>query len=437
MAIFTSLKKYFEVTAVSFTPNIITAGEETTYRISVKNVSGKKITSMCADMKLYYRTTVGNVMGSNMVYMYSGNLEYNFKSISWANGVTKEFEGKFVFTPIYPPNIDTRLLPTYKGSDAGFTSSPFADARLGLMLNFTTSATFADGSNTDHFCDLRGENSENLYVIDARYKPTIAKFSSERSRNYEAFDEGESLLTNIRLDKSAAARPEYMSMYLRYRDKTKPESELASENLTDLVNAALTGEIQTEINKVVFKKNTDWELELWFGDKYESITRSFSVPRAFANVHLSGKRDGGVCFGSFSKATDGNPLFQCYYPAEFEEGIKGGLTYESGEVRTGGKWIDGNPIYRRVIVANAGSSSSIATIDTIADFVSLVRIYGAARRASTNTWYNIPTYGSDSVWNDVYVMSDGSVRARSSFGSDAVFYVVVEYTKPKPKEEAS
>ena len=46
MAIFTSDKGYFEVVSLSFAPDIITLGEETAFRLSIKNVSGKKIGSI-------------------------------------------------------------------------------------------------------------------------------------------------------------------------------------------------------------------------------------------------------------------------------------------------------------------------------------------------------------------------------------------------------
>lgn len=435
MAIFTSFKKYFEITGLSFNSNIITVGEETNYSISIKNVSGKKISSMRADMRLYYKATDDTVRGSESATVYSGNLEYGYGSISWENGATKTFTGKFTFVPAaaYPPNITTRLLQLFKGSDAGYSESYGGNERLGLTLNISTNATFSDGSNTDIFFDLRGENSEHLYVIDARYKPSIITFMSERSIESIPNDEGENLLMNIHLGKSIAAKPEVMSLYLYYQNRENPTVEPFVVTLTGKIEDALASEIQEVLYKTL-DKNSDWDLLLWFGDKYESTTMSFFVSRAFANVHLSGASTGGVCFGSFSKATEGKPLFQCYYPAEFESGIKGGFTYQSGEVNTGGKWIDGKSIYRNIVEINVATVNSrvdyVATlpnVDVLMDLrASITRTANTGRRYPACFWY------SDSNYHSIWLEYPDSLSVKTSHAITG--YVIIEYTK---LEEAS
>jgi hypothetical protein len=255
-------------------------------------------------------------------------------------------------------------------------------------------------------------------------------------------DEGENLLANITLKKSAAGKPANMSMILYYQDKTKPETTPGSADLSDHILSALNGAKGILVEKLL-GKNSDWNLRLWFGDRYEAAEMSFPLSRSFANVHLSGKSTGGVCFGSFSKAEENKPLFQCYYPSEFEYGIRGVTNYFPGEVETGGRWYDsktdatdnwddpakGKMIYRQTFVAKAGSASSAATMGTIENFGALVGIHGSAYRESTKVWYNVPAYSDNGVWNDVYIASDGTVRARSSFGSDVTFYITVDYMK--------
>lgn len=427
MAVFTSFDKNFEVTAISFSPNIITAGEETSYSISIKNVSGKKISSMYAQMKLFYKATDGKVHGSNSVFLYGGP-GYDLKSISWASGSTKTFTGKFVFMPIsaYPPNIDTRLLPLYKGSDAGYSAAFGGNERLGLMLNITTNTTFNDGSNTDLFFDLRGASSEYLYVIDARYTPSIAIFAAERSAGSEPNDEGENLLADIALGKSAAARPEFMALYLYYRDKATPVADPATVNLTSLIPSALAGEIQTVISETL-NKNADWDLVLWFGDQYESAAAAIVVSKSFANVHLSGASTGGVCFGSFSKSTEGNPLFECYYPARFFEGIHGVNVFSTEEVATGGRWIDGKRIYRKTVfgsVSTTSGTAKTAVIATIADVAAVVNMFGIVDRGGL--LFPIVLYaGNNNHHRTSY--SSGNVQFTSTHS--AIVYVTIEYTK--------
>lgn len=427
MAVFTSFDKNFEVTAISFSPNIIAVGEETSYSISIKNVSGKKISSMYAQMKLFYKATDGKVHGSNSVFVYGGP-GYDLKSISWTSGSTKTFTGKFIFSPVaaYPPDIDTRLLPLFKGSDAGYSESFGGNERLGLFLNITTNATFGDGSNTDSFFDLRGENSEYLYVIDARYTPSIAIFAAERSTGSEPNDEGENLLADIALGKSAAARPEFMTLYLYYCDKATPVSDPAAVNLTSWIPSALAGEIQTVISETL-NKNADWDLVLWFGDQYESAAAAIVVSKSFANVHLSGASTGGVCFGSFSKSTEGNPLFECYYPARFFGGIHGVNVFSTEEVATGGRWIDGKRIYRKTVsgsVSTTSGTAKTAVIATIADVAAVVNMFGIVDRGGT--LFPIVLYAGDNNHHRTSY-SNGNVQFTSTHSATA--YVTVEYTK--------
>lgn len=428
MAVFTSFNKNFEVTAISFSPNIITVGEETSYSISIKNVSGKKISGMYAQMKLFYKATDGKVHGSNSVFVYGGS-GYDLKSISWASGSTKTFTGKFVFMPTsaYPPNIDTRLLPLYKGSDAGYSAAFGGNERLGLMLNITTNATFNDGSNTDLFFDLRGENSEYLLVLDAKYKPAITIFDAERSSGADPDDEGENLLATIGLSVNSEAKLEYLGLELRYRargDSTAPTNVI---DITSVMTSALDNTIVTLINDI-FEKNTDWDVTLWFGDQYENATAAIVVSRAFVNVHLSGASTGGVCFGSFSKSTEGNPLFECYYPARFFGGIHGVSNYQEGEVKTGGTWIDGKPIYRKAVhvdITSLNINYTVANIGVNVD--SLISIGGILVRDGNTQWppnYYVSDTSYCSVWLNA---TDGSIRAKTSAAHSG--YLVFEYTK--------
>ena len=421
MALFTSEKKYFEVTAVSFTPDIMTVDEEISYSITVKNISGKKITSMYSTLALYYPDADGRISSSTDVYMYGGP-SFAMKSISWASGASKTFTGKFKFTTAnyhtYLPKIDDRLMPVYP-------PGPYTGSNnRGLRVGFTTNATFNDGTNNDYIHDIRGANSEYLKVIDSRYTPIVTKFSAERSIGSNINDEGENLLVNMSLSVSQTAKPERLSLYMYYRDKAKPNEDPKSVNITKYRDAALAGNLQTVIEEVL-GKNSDWDVVLWFGDQYESGTYSIEVAKAFANVHLSGSPDGGVCFGSFSKSTPENPLFQCYYPAEFDKGIKGGFTYESEEVRTGGKWIDGKSIYRRIVPFTLNTTGSIQVIATIPGIDTLINIYGNVHRNGTAR-YPITFIYTTSNYHSIWMENATDLVARTTHAIGG--HVILEYT---------
>ena len=288
MAIMTSFDGNFEISSIVFSPAVILPDQETTYTISIKNVSGRRINNMHAEMKMYYRDTTGNVRPSQTILMYGAG-GFELKNISWAANAIKTFTGVFKAKPLssYPADTETRTIPLFKGSDAGYSPSYGGDETLGLMLNITTDASFSDGSNSDLFFNLRGENSEHLLVLDARYNPTISVFDAERSKGMDPDDEGENLLATLALATSASAKLEYLGLELRYRAKGDDSAEWNVINLTSIMAAALSDTVVTLIS-ALFEKNTDWDVRLWFGDQYESVSTTVVVSRAFANVHLSG-----------------------------------------------------------------------------------------------------------------------------------------------------
>lgn len=322
-------------------------------------------------------------------------------------------------------------IPIYK--DASFTISKGQTKNVSVktVLKFG-SYSFVRGDTVSKFgvqlgsFGSRTDASFTLTLLDAWYNPSIPVFTAERSIGANPNDEGENLLMNIRLGKSAVAKPEVMSMYLYYQDRAKPDEDPAVIVLTGKITDALSQEIQIVISETL-GKNSDWDLLLWFGDKYESATLKLFVSRAFANVHLSGTSTGGVCFGSFSKATNNNPLFQCYYPAEFEAGIKGGFTYQSAELYTGGKWIDGRKIYRRVVSFSVTAKNTKTAVADLPEIGALIQLHGFMSRSvdgpflPLSFWYNDTDYNS--AWiesSQLYVKSSHVITAGCA---------VIEYTK--------
>ena len=53
----------------------------------------------------------------------------------------------------------------------------------------------------------------------------------------------------------------------------------------------------------------------------ETVSTTFLISNVFTNVHLAGKKKGGVAFGKYSESTDETPMFECNYPAYFYGGI--------------------------------------------------------------------------------------------------------------------
>ena len=72
----------------------------------------------------------------------------------------------------------------------------------------------------------------------------------------------------------------------------------------------------------------------------ETVYTGFLIGNVFTNMHLAGKKNGGVAFGKYSASTDDTPMFECNYPAYLYGGIaqigngSGGLLEQMG-IQTG------------------------------------------------------------------------------------------------------
>lgn len=445
MAIMTSFNSNFEISEIKFNPAVILPGQETTYTVAIKNTSGRRINNMYANMKMFYRDTSGTVRQSQSVLVFGAG-GFEFKNISWAANATKTFTGAFkvVPSPSYPIDTETRTIPLFKGSEAGYPADYGGNETFGLALDFTTDITFSDGSNSDIFFNLRGENSEYLLVLDARYNPTITVFDAERSNDVDPDDEGENLLATLALATSASAKLEYLRLELRYRARGNTSEAWRVIDVTNVMSAALSRTIVTLISEI-FEKNTDWDVMLWFGDQYESVSSAVVVSRAFANVHLSGASTGGVCFGAFSQAKEGKPLFQCYYPAEFyapvkaHAGIQGVSDYSLNEIDTGGTWFDGKRIYRKVIEVGKKTGNNQNVDVSACDIETYVTIRGMFyEKENYANGYAFPAPAATSATSYIIqleAVDRSAVKITSTSRSWASGVIIIEYTKTT--EEAS
>lgn len=320
MAVFTSYNGYFEITAISFAPNVIVYGEETDFSVTIKNVSGKRITKMYVDMRLYYPDAVGRVSSTPEVYLY-GSFPSQMSSVSWANNAERTFTGKFKFETYggssFVPNITTRLAPLYA------ISTDDIGTDRGMLISIVTDATFGNGANYDNFYNVRGRNSEYLAVIDAWYKPAVTAFTASRCTNGLPDDEGENSLTSLKLylpnnaDKSGFTLKFYSAADADVNENSVPTV------LTSYIPAALAGITDSSVLITQsFSVGNDWDFMVVFEDAYERAVGYTDLPRAFANLHLSGCDTGGACFGGFSSSTENNPKLESKYPVYPYLGIK-------------------------------------------------------------------------------------------------------------------
>lgn len=302
MAAINGSKGFFQITSIRINgdgdnfPQVIAWGETVRVNVTIKNVSGKAVSKMYVIARGTYRRSDSPYYGTcaqEDTYLY-GEKGYIMKPVSWANNASKTFQFDYTFSQgYYPADLTAYVM----------------DVRM--YIGIVTGTTFSDGSNNEHFYDAA---KDDLAVLSERDNPRLAMFL-ERATNGQINDEGESLLADIRLtsDTGKIAEHNYTASLTCMPDAGSLAASVADmlAGITDSTTA-ITG---------TFNNGTTYSLTLTVSNGYESVTAMQDIPRAFANVHLSGATTGGVAFGKFSAATENNPLFECLYPARFYDSI--------------------------------------------------------------------------------------------------------------------
>lgn len=282
----------------------------------------------------------------------------------------------------------------------------------------------------------RAEVSNPVTYLNMRCLPTIAKFSLERATGGVPDDEGQNVLSTLRLSLASGAATTGMQVKLYYAQGTQPTVSSSVIDLTGKLSTLLTGVTNSSsLITNAFSNGSDWHFLLTFGDSYEQSQVRISLPRSFANLHLSGCSTGGACFGGFSASTEDNPLLESHYPAKFHAGIEGVTNYSANEVKTGGTWIDGKPIYRAIGELAWNVSAANQTLPTPSGVY--VTRFEAYARSTGDTLYPLPTIHPSGVnysirvgWSPDtgFLFSRGSVWNAPQY-SIYKYVVIYEYTK--------
>ena len=123
-----------------------------------------------------------------------------------------------------------------------------------------------------------------------------------------------------------------------------------------------------------------------------------------------------------------------YYNGAWSEwSVIGSKMYSTAETKTGDVWIDGKPIYKRVLQAtfdNVTEANSY-TIGTISNFETPVSVRGFMKQESTY-WWALPYSRYNSIqWSISLGFSQAGVLYlwKGSYGTLSDVYAIVEYTK--------
>lgn len=174
--------------------------------------------------------------------------------------------------------------------------------------------------------------------------------------------------------------------------------------------------------------------ELTFSNGKQSVTARSTVQKSWATVHFAGTGY-GVGVGMFSPGTQAEPSFDVAWPINAYGGanIAGVTTYASGEVATGGYWIDGKPIYRYVMTGTVSGTGdkTLGSLPSTPEHV--LQMYGEfIHDANSHRPIAFTSYGgiawslSPIVWSQEVHLYIGS---NYNNPSTHTYVLVLEYTK--------
>lgn len=174
-----------------------------------------------------------------------------------------------------------------------------------------------------------------------------------------------------------------------------------------------------------------WTFVLTITDGIESATATYEIEEATAFYDVEPY---GVSVGMRSTGTINNKKFEVAddYTSYFYGGIEGVTNYTEGEVKTGGKWVDGLPIYRRVILLGAKTSSSLNISIASFGIRSLVSFRGIACTGSNYDGYSFPIPNAASslaYMTTVDITPTGNLTIASTSRNFGSGVIVLEYTK--------
>lgn len=119
---------------------------------------------------------------------------------------------------------------------------------------------------------------------------------------------------------------------------------------------------------------------------------------------------------------------------DVKEYVNSSNSYSTDEVKTGGKWIDGKPIYRKVVNFGAlpNASEKTVTFDVINDDT-WVSITAIAKKSADGTIINIPYTDVNNIKAGInYYIKNNSIVVNTGVIDRSDFnkcYFILEYTK--------
>ena len=393
-------------TNIQLSKSICTAGETLTASVTVKNGTGVNIPDFRLNLICHLGSFTGNAADDRAITLFGFTFGDNLpkgKTVSYTQTLPVSNTVGEYFAQ-YPA---VRAVPVYIMYEAYNTA----------MGNF----------------GRRDARVEDFAVVRARYCPQLTQFSLQRCISGVPSDEGENALASAKAEIADRAGLSFLQLRLHYAENTAATVDSAYFDLTDRIDDLLSGLTDSaDLIPDRFSNGSNWDFLLFLGDDYESAVARQSFSRAFANLHLSGAKTGGACFGGFSASQKGDPRLECHYPGYFYGGIHGVNIFSALEEKTGGRWLDNKPIYTRVLVLTAAASKTTHDISVPTD-IETAWIDPSGSFCVVDGLASYPVSYSSSggvaVFQTQYRPDLHVVRVATQTGSKADFYIKIFYTK--------
>ena len=356
------------------------------------------------------------------------------KAANWA------LRGRLVFsdgTTITSNTVTHTISGTKVKYTNTFTKLPTPE-QFGLLKAVQTldsqGKTTADGYSAKLYWRANSDNPMRLIVTFIEeppvvYAPKIDAFGVVRcDASGNPSEEGQYIRTSLKLSIGNSAGLTGATCKIYYAADAQPVVGVSqSVDLTSKISSLITG-VTNDPNILtgVWNVGNTWFFTVVFATGEEAaISEVMRVERGTTSMHISGEPGGGVCIGGFSTGTTANPKFESRVPAHFYAGVEGVTNYSTAEVKTGGTWIDGKPIYRRTFTTANGKATTDVTLGTIANLAEVVSTNGYVKYYSTH--FSLSFFRNDTYYHRTVVGSGGNVTVHCCQPFSAV--VTVEYTK--------
>lgn len=296
--------------------------------------------------------------------------------------------------------------------------------------------TFRSGQYDD-VITIRGQD-----VPPTNYKPNIVSFAAKRvDANGDESISSEIVQFTIQLSMNdVAGLNDDPHLYLYYASGSLPEpvTNGTRADLTSWISNGLAGSFSASIGGYTWQAGSDWDYALVFtaGEETSGYARA-NVPKATIPIHIS-QYNSGVGLGGYSQSANVNDRrIDAHWPLYAHDGIKSGIPgYSTSEIPTGQTWIDGKPIYRKVLAFTSitnGSNNDMA-IGASGVIGTIIRFWGLGYNTAGAYAWNIPHYDSSSSYGilvEAVSPTGGNPKIRIKPGSGRGLgsaVVVVEYT---------